>query len=216
MTPEALLWSAVISFSASFFGVLFALWYESLAHPRLLIGVDPRSEGMRAAGFEAIFLKLRATNRPRTIFGRRLPFLRRQSARLSHGSLTFSNPDAGQTATVAVRWDAQPEPLPFRGETPDGERFLIPRYDLIRQGRYIDIPPDESEAFAAAVRVRGEDQAYGWSGENYNHPRWHNEASELPPGEYYLDVRLVTDDFVFRDRFQITVGEEYDEFELTA
>jgi len=179
----------------TFFGVVVAIWYESLGAPRLLIEIDAPFENSNPLG-DFRFVRVRVRNQPRKV-----PLVTRQTAYAVHGRMSFVNSKGGQVGkTIQIRWDGMPEPLKY--EVENGRIITLPDPALFRVSQYINIPPDEQETFAVAVKFQGDEEAYGWSNESYKHKWKHTEVS-LPPGVYEVIISLQSGDKVWKKRFRL-------------
>lgn len=177
-------WSLLLAFV----GVLFALWYENIGRPSLKVTVTPTRTNIKSGDLNTRFLSLKVQNVPK-----RAPLVRRQTAIATYGKIVFM--DSGY-ATVArplhVRWDGKAECIKYLAV--NGQ--VVPMFDpsLVRQGRYIDIPPDEAATLAIAFRIAGEEEAFGWSNESYAHPHRKNPDFRLLPGDYIARVSIFSGD----------------------
>jgi hypothetical protein len=114
---------------------------------------------------------------------------------------------------MPIRWDGNPEPL--IPEVIEKDVIYLPDARLMRLSRFVDIPPDESEGLAIAVRIDGESDAFGWTGESYFHG-WYHPDYRLPKGEYIARVSLTTGDGVFKKDFRFTNPDALSSFDLLA
>ena len=199
-------WSVLLAFA----GVLFALWYENLGKPRLGIApLDTKTDIVATDGRPTRFLSLVVRNRPRRAW-----LVRRQTAFSCHGKIVFLNRDGGVVAgPVNIRWDGKPECVK---QEVVGNR-VVPLFDprLVRQGSYIDIPPDEQASLAIALRIAGASDAFGWSNESYGHRLWQLERLRLPPGHYTARVTVTSGDEVETRDFGLgNPKDDFDRFEL--
>ena len=113
---------------------------------------------------------------------------------------------------MPIKWDGTPEPIKF--EVVEGAIVTIADPQLIRISRFIDIPPDEKESLAIAVRIYDEKTAYGWTSESY-FKGWCHPDFELPIGKYIAKVRLTTGDSIFEDEFQFNNLYKFQNFDLS-
>lgn len=114
---------------------------------------------------------------------------------------------------MPIRWDGNPEPL--NPEVVNNKIKFLPDSRLMRLSRYIDIPPDESEGLAIAVRIDSDTDAYGWTGESYLH-NWRHPEYRLPVGEYVARINLTTGDSVFKQDLRFTNPEGFESFDLIS
>jgi hypothetical protein len=153
------------------------------------------------------FLHVRVTNSPK-----RVPFVPKQTATSSHGTITFYDNDGNQLGIpMPIKWDGTPEPLNL--EISNGKIVYLLDQRLLRGTRFIDIPPDESETLAIAVRILNKTNAYGWTGESYSHD-WCHPAYEIPNGEYTAKIKVFSGDSKAEEYFKFILGEEFEDFDL--
>ncbi|MFH1866435.1 MAG: hypothetical protein ABIK85_11195 [Candidatus Eisenbacteria bacterium] len=185
-----LIGGAIWSLLLAFFGVLFALWYENIGRPNLIVAVSPTRTNIKWGTLTTRFLSLEVRNAPR-----RAPLVRRQTATAAHGRVIFMDAAYREVSgPLHIRWDGKAECIKYLVVGDHVEQRFDP--SLVRQGRYIDIPPDEGATLAIAFRFDDETEAFGWSNESYAHPGWRNPDFRLPPGEYVARVTLVSGDSV--------------------
>lgn len=197
----------LLSILFAFVGVVLALWYENLGSPRLQLLPHVTTDGPRQRGRRARFLHLLVKNTPLKV-----PFVPRKTAFQCHGDIKFYNSKREQIGNpMPIRWDGNPEPIRF--EIVNGEVVGVIENSLLRLSRYIDIPPDEQESLAIAVRIHSETLAYGWTGKSYQYD-WRHPDYELPQGNYVASVKITTGDDVFRADFSFVNPEVYEEFDL--
>lgn len=193
----------------AFLGVVLAIWYENLGSPCLLLMLGNTTDNDIPNMGRVRFLRLQVKNNPK-----RVPLVTRQTAYSVHGTVTFiRKSDGSQIGQVMpIRWDGAPEPI--RYEISNGQLLPIPDPTLVRISRYINIPPDEQESFTIAVRIYGEEIAYGWTSESYFH-KWRHNDYKLPIGEYVVKIRLTTGDATFREEFSLTNFDKFETFDLS-
>jgi hypothetical protein len=197
----------VVNVLLAFVGVVVALWYENLGSPRLEISPGLTTDDVNPLSCRRTrFLHLNVRNNPRTA-----RFVPRQTSYATHGTITFVTSEHRAIGTMPIRWDGAPEPL--RTEIVDNQITYLPDHRLIRISRYIDIPPDESESLAIAVRIEGDTSAFGWTCESYFHG-WRHPDYELPPGRYVARVKIVSGDRVFQKEFPFVNPGELGGFDL--
>lgn len=126
-------------------------------------------------------------------------WLSREVAMRCTASASFYHLDDGQDVfgrSISLRWSSSPQPgVPkleaagVVGEEGDRDKkpihlFRIPGFSTEPQ---IDIYPGSREELAVAARFNDEDDAFGWSNENYvSKPPWRNPEVKLPGGRRYL------------------------------
>ena len=144
---------------------------------------------------------------------RKLPFVTRQTAYDCHVKVEILDTVGKALLTsFPVRWNNKPEPI--KQEIVDKEVVQIYDARLDREGRYIDIPPDEEESFALLLRVFGDFDAYAWNNENYGFEYWQHPERKLMSGEYVVRVTIKTGDFNGDWEFKFVNPENYDDFRL--
>jgi len=197
-----------ISLFLTFIGIVIALWYENLGSPKLEITPGKTTDDVKDNGWRTRFLHLNVTNKPK----KRIPLVTRQTASSCHGTISFLTLDKKQAGkAMPIRWDGNPEPI--IPEIIDNKIVYLPDPRLIRLSRYIEIPPDETESLAVAIRIHGDANTYGWTSESYFH-NWRHPEYELLPGEYIVRVCITSGDNIFRKDFQFTNPETFDAFDL--
>jgi hypothetical protein len=148
-------------------------------------------------------------NNPRKAF-----FVPRRTAQGVHGSITFFD-DRGQRVSekdMPIRWDGAPEPLKY--DVRNGQVEILPDPKLVRVSRFIDIYPDEKESLSPAVKIEGEDKAYGWTSESY-FEEWRHPDFELPEGDYVARVSLKCGDQLVEEDFRFSNPTEFTNFDLS-
>lgn len=193
-------------------GIILALWYDGLGQPRIYLELMPTNinTNNRYKGI-ARFPHVKVWNRPR-----RLPFLRRVSARRCHGNVRFLTLDGEEVHEKAmpIRWSGNPEPLKYEISPQDGSLKRVVETSLFRASRFIDIPPDSGEAIDIAVRVYSESSAYGWNHESYIHD-WQHPEFHLPTGAYIARVTIRSEGQMLAQRnFYMFNPESFDDFDL--
>ncbi|MCX8126790.1 MAG: hypothetical protein N3E40_06625 [Dehalococcoidia bacterium] len=193
----------------AFLGVVVAIWYENLGSPRLLLIPGNTTDDVKPNGWRVRFLHINVKNSPKKV-----PLVTRQTAYSVHGTVTFIRKSDGKQVgqTMPIRWDGAPEPIKF--EVANGQVLSIPDPRLVRISRYIDIPPDEQEGFAIAVRIYDEKTAFGWTSESY-FQNWRHNDYALPIGEYVAKVRLTTGDATFEGEFPFANFDAFEPFALS-
>jgi hypothetical protein len=191
-------------------GIVLALWYENLGAPKLKISGGSTTDSTKENVWRTRFLHLVVKNEPR----KRWWFVIRQTAFSCHGTITFLTSNNKQIGNpMPIRWDGNPEPL--IPEIVKKEIKFLPDFRLIRLSRFIDIPADESESLAIAVRINDDLNAYGWTGESYLH-NWRHPEYQLPTGEYIARISLTTGDSVFKQDFRFTNTEQFEFFDFVS
>jgi len=197
-----------LNFGFVFFSIILALWYENLGAPKLRIFIDPTTDSIKENGWRTRFLHLKVKNEPRKGF----LFVTEQTAFSCHGTITFLTADYKQLGNpMPIRWDGNPEPL--NPKIVNNEIKYLVDNRLMRLSRYIDIPPFEPESLAIAVRIEGDPNAYGWTGESYKY-NWRHPDYKLPAGEYVARISLTTGDRVFKQDFRFKNPEQFESFDL--
>jgi len=192
----------------AFLGVVLAIWYENLGSARLLFTPENTTDEVKPNGLRTRFLHVGIKNVPKKV-----PFVTRQTAFSVHGTISFITTDGKQVGkTMPIRWDGAPEPIKY--EVSDGKVFTIPDPRLVRISRFMDVPPDENESLAIAVRIHDEKNAYGWTSESYFN-KWRHDDFLLPPGKYIARVRLTTGDSIFESEFPFNNLGEFETFDLS-
>lgn len=191
----------------AFIGVVLALWYENLGAPRLIIEKHVTTDSQTMYG-KTKFLHLKVRNNPR-----KMPFVPRQTAYECHGTVTFLTKNMKEVCgPMPFKWDGTPEPV--KKELSEGDkRVYLFDNRLVRVCRYINIPPDEIESLAVAVRFIGEQDAFGWTPESYA-KYWRHENYQLPTGEYIARVKIKSSDTVAEEDFIFINPINFDNFDL--
>lgn len=169
----------------TFIGVVFALWYENLGKPRLIISKGYTTDNDSQPMGRRKFLHLNVSNQPR----KNIPFIPRNTAKACHGTITFlSTEHKIICGPMAFKWDGTPEPI--KHEIGEGNQ-LIPLIDnrLVRISQFIDIQPDETESLAIAIRIFNEDVAYGWNPNSYFY-KWRHPDYQLSNGEFIARIKI--------------------------
>ena len=189
-------------------GVIFALWYENLGAPRIIIIPDITTQDTKANGLTTRFLHLKVKNSPRSF-----PFVTKQTASACHGSIIFLTDKLEQIGnSIQLKWDGTPEPI--KPEILNGQVIYLFDNSLIRLTRYIDIPPGEEESLAIAFRISGDKVAYGWSYINYQYPNWRYTDSTLPFGEYIARITITSGDTIVKKDIPFINPEKFNGFDL--
>lgn len=199
----------IINVLLAIIGVLFALWYENLGTSHLEINPEETSDSTRPDlnNHRVRFLHLNVTNKPKKLW-----FIPRQTAYSCHGTITFLDNQSNQIGPpMPIKWDGTVEPI--KPEIVNTEiRYLVDN-NLLRYTRYIDIPPDETESLAFAVRLDNEDVAFGWTGESYQH-NWRHPVYKLLQGNYTARVKISSGDNQVQKDFMFKNTAKFDEFDL--
>ncbi len=183
----------IVNLVLAFVGVVGALWYENLGVPRLIIEKADTTDDIKPNKRRTRFLRLTVKNNPRKVC-----FVPRQTASAVHGSITFKNNNGKKiTGAMPIRWDGAPEPI--RYVVVNGQVQHLPDPRLIRVSKFIDIYPDEMESLALAIKIQGDNVAYGWTSASYFH-NWRHIDFELPEGDYIACVSVKCgDDTIVQD-----------------
>lgn len=137
---------------------------------------------------EVRHLYLTVKNTPRKCL-----FLRRRSAENCHGFMSVTTMD-GQPVfkDMPLRWAGNPEPYKIELQK-DGSLVGVPDISLLRDSRFMTIPPDGQECIDTVTRVKGEKPAYGWTDTSYIKGRRHPDY-EIPTGIYIIRINLKHED----------------------
>ena len=202
------IWDIILNLALAALGVIFALWYENLGAPRLIILPYITTQDKKGNGLTTRFLHLKVKNSPR-----KFPFVTKQTANACHGNIIFLTEKYGQTGkSIQFKWDGTPEPI--KQEILNNQVVYLPDRRLIRATRFIDIAPDEEESLAIAFRIQGDSDAYGWSFLNYQILDWRYPESILPLGNYIARITITSGDTVVKKDFPFTNPENFEEFDL--
>jgi len=200
--------SIVLTVVSTVLGVVFALWYENLGSPRMIILPDTTIEGIKNNGLTTRFLHLKVRNNPR-----KLPFVPKQTAYACHGNISFLTDKCEPTnINIQFKWAGTPEPI--RPEISNGKPVYLLDNNLIRSTRFIDIPPGEEERLAIAFRIKGDADAYGWSYLNYQSPDWRHPESTLSPGSYIARITITSGDTIVKKDIPFANPADFDKFDL--
>lgn len=157
-------------------GFALAILYEKLCAPRLLFIPEDTTDDVKDNGWRTRFLHIGVINSPI-----KAPFLSRKTAYSLHGTITFFTMNRKQVGNIMpIKWDGTPEPIKF--EVVGNKVVTIADPQLIRISRFIDIPPDEKESLAIAVRIYDDKFAHGWTSESYFRG-WRHPDYRLPIGK---------------------------------
>ena len=196
-----------VNVGLAFVGVVFALWYENRGAPRLIVSPGATTDDVKPNGWRTRYLHLTVTNSPR-----RAPLVSRQTAVNSHGTILFLDESGKRIGNVMpIRWDGAPEAI--KPEVVGGKIVYLPDARLLRVSRFIDIPPDETESLAVAVRIQGDNEAFGWTSESYFH-QWRHPDFRLPYGRYIAQVALTAGDAIVRTDVPFNNPPEFECFDL--
>jgi hypothetical protein len=188
--------------------IVIALWYENLGSPRLEILPDITNDELKPNNRRTRFIHLGVVNKPR-----RVPFVTRQTAYSCHGTITFLTPSLQSIGNpMPIKWDGTAEPL--NPEIVNNQIVNLLDQRLLRFSRYIDIPPDEKETLAVAVRIHGDTLAFGWTGESYAHD-WRHPDFKFPPGNYVARVTITTGDSKTQKDFAFENPDRFEAFDLS-
>ncbi|MEO0249407.1 MAG: hypothetical protein ABIN58_07665 [candidate division WOR-3 bacterium] len=111
---------------------------------------------------------------------------------------------------MRARWVETREPLIYRLQSGDKVGYqVVPFQDTV------DIPSGESSIRGIAVRLRGEDNCYGWNDESFVHD-WKHPLWKLEKGRYYARVRVRTGGREFVNSFLIVNDVGFEDFRIEA
>lgn len=199
--------SIIVTLAIGIGGIFFALWHQGRGAPKLKITPGETEDGRRADGVRLKYLHLMVTNVPE-----KHRWVPQKTAYSCHGNVTFSSTDNSfKSNPMPIRWDGNPEPL--KDIIINGEIKQILERSLLRLSRYVDIPPEEKEQITIALRIYGEDCAFGWTGESYQYG-YHHPDFTLLPGDYIATVYITTGDHKISQDFKFTNPIRYEEFDL--
>ena len=196
-----------VSLGVMFLGILLAFLYENRGAPYLSITAIETADYVAEGGHRVRFPHLKVTN-----VRRWAPLVTKRTAADAHGWMTFHNEQGQQVGgRVPIRWNGAPQPLSPHVE--NGKLKSIFDHRFLRAGRYIDIPPGETETLSPAVRLFNERSAWCWTGDSYKHD-WRHPKLELLPGRYTVHVHIKTGDRPFDQEFHLLNPEEFEGFRL--
>jgi hypothetical protein len=202
------IWDIILTIVITALGVTFALWYENLGSPRLIILPDATTEDKKMNELTTRFLHLKVKNDPKNF-----PAVPKQTAFACHGNITFLTDKFEEIGkSIQYKWDGTPEPI--NPEILNRRIVYLTDNRLIRTTRFIDIPPGEEESLAIAFRIKGDSEAYGWSYLNYQHSDWRHPGSILPSGNYVARITITSGDTVVKKDIPFTNPENFEEFDL--
>ena len=197
----------ILNIVLAFLGVIVALWYENLGSPRLIIQKGKTTDDIKQNNWRTRFLHLNVTNKPW-----KLPFVPRQSAVAVHGTITFLDSNRNPiTNAMPIRWDGAPEPIKY--EVANNQVLTLPDPRLVRISRFIDIFPDEHESLAIAIKILGDNDAFGWTSDSY-FQNWRHQDYQIGQGEYIAKINLKSGDSVFDTEFVFTNTSTFTDFDL--
>ena len=198
----------LLNLALAFGAIVVALWYENLGAPRVVIQPGKTTDDVKPNGRRTRFLHLDVLNSPR-----RVPLVTRQTAFAAHGSIQFHAANGEPiSGAMPIRWDGSPEPV--KHEILNASVVSLLDHRLLRISRFIEIFPDEKESLAVAVRILGDNEAYGWTGESYIHD-WRHPDFRLPLGTLRATVRIATGDTVTTKQISFNNPPKFEEFDLT-
>ncbi|MHB1160082.1 MAG: hypothetical protein ACYC3V_07110 [Chloroflexota bacterium] len=182
-------WLSLVALAISLFA-LFAKWQEK---PRLKIFLRDNShaDGSRN-GVQWRFVHLTVENpRVPAIVGW---FTYRQPARTTRLELGYSMIDGNREKFhFDGRWSGNPQPVQLRLINGKPQELFDPW--LVFQGRFKDIVSGGSlEDVAIAVKLKGQDDCYGFTNESYECPKpfWQLGEYRLPRGIITVTARAVS------------------------
>lgn len=192
-------------------GIVIALWYESKADPNLTITLAPT----RHAEFGDQRGTVRFTHAYATNAGpSRLPLIGRRTAISTYGTVeVFTLDDKPlHSRPMPIRWSGQPEPT--RLEVVNNHLTTLLEPSLFPASQNLDIPPSATRKMDVAMRKANDENAYGWSHENYQYPGWEHPEFAIPSGEYKVKITLHTGDKTFATMFRLSNPKNFTEFDL--
>jgi hypothetical protein len=159
-------------------------------------------------------LRVVVTNRPSYLRVIRYP------ARGVHATIRFLTPSGSPECEDEMRgrWSGLPEPFIYlggpHGEPPgDGRTPVVVSPGLFRQSEYIDLHTGGRELLDVAVRIDGEEPAYGWCNESFlnghRHPKF-----KLGKGPHRVRVHVQWDSGSTSREFTLQNGEGQETFFL--
>jgi len=213
MDGWAIVLSFLISLLATLIGLLAILWIESCRRPVLQLKVGAPG-GLLASDPlkrpECIWTHVNVRNRP---IPRWLGWVYDSEPALSCAawiSFFTVNGDRVFKDDMLGRWSETPEPRIVQIKTEAG---TVAR---ILDGRdHVDIPPGEYTTLDIAVRIRGEEDCFGWNNESYVY-NWRHPLWKLPKGRYVVAVRVKTGGKEVVERFLLANDGRFEDFRLEA
>lgn len=211
MSTCELIINSLISFFASFIGVLLVLWIERQRRPKLSMsigGPNYLKENDVLGRPECKWLRVFIKNRdvPRFI----LWFYQGEPALSCQAKITFFHLDKQKVfdREMEGRWAGSQEPKSESIDTINGLAYRL----VVFQHTY-DIPSGEGADLDIAIRLNGEEECYGWTDESYinnwKHPQW-----KLDRGRYIAKISIKTGGREFSDAFYIVNDIPYNDFRL--
>ncbi len=183
-------WLPYIALGVSLFA-LYAKWQEK---PRLRVFLADRwmSEGGNGnAKWRFVHV---AVSNPGAPWWLRW-FTYRQSARNTVLQLRYSVPGGtGSKFELAGRWSGNPEPYQEKMVNSQVQRLFDPW--LVHMGRFKDVVAEGSlEEVAIAVKIQGDDDAFGFTNESYNSDNYFRLPQyRLTKGSYVVTATAASGD----------------------
>ena len=209
-TCTSLAFQIVMQIAIMPFGILLALQYDSIGEPKLEISIAEAAD-MESRDFGHIrHLYLYVANRPD-----RAPLVRRRSATNCYGTLSVLALDGTVIfEEMPLRWSENAEPYKFEFDPSSGTPRGILDVSLLRPSRFSTIPRDSREKIDTGMRIKGDNEAYGWTDASYvSGPR--NDKFKIPQGDYIIRVQIKSDEKVFSPKeFLLTNPEDFEGFAL--
>jgi hypothetical protein len=198
-------------------GIVIALWYGDLGHPRLKFEVVPTHVNcyLQMGRDPVRFPHIRITNKA----WRRVFLVNAQTAYDCNGTIEFFNEKHQpiHSNKMPISWSGQPEPVKWELHPLTGVPIQLPEPGLMRNRRFMDIPPGYHEEIDVAVRITenraAEQDAYGWTLSSYEH-NWRDPSYKIPQGNFILRVEIVTGSQLFAKEFMLSNPEDFDKFDL--
>lgn len=160
------------------------------------------------------YLHIEVLNKPLPRF---LRWLARDVALQCRGTLTFHTLDGAQffKTPMLARFARSPEPIPLEIRFADGVGVLIDPLRMSLESRF-DLYPGEATPIDVAVKFDSEDDAYGWTNENYfSEPMWRNSDWRLPRGCYLVAVTVTASNARCKGLFRLLNNAGPSDFRLT-
>jgi hypothetical protein len=199
------------SLAATLLGLFVILWIERQRRPSLVFEVGAPGR---------LFPGDPMSRPPCTwlhIYVRNLPLPRwlawayvREAAPACAAWIAFFNLDGKMLfdQEMLARWTDTLQPKWH--VTPAGGGFAA---TLIEARNTVDIPAAEYSVLDVAVRMDGEEAAFGWNNESYVH-NWRHPSWALPKARLLVRARVRTGGLQFSDAFLLVNDGSYDQFEL--
>ena len=201
----------VINLVAGILGIAFVLWIERQRRPDLYMSIGKPASippDDRLGRQEATWPHILIHNKkiPRWIGW----VCDREPALNCRAWITFHHLDGHRVfdREMSVRWVETEEPFVQLIEGDKGKAAK-----LINVQNSVDIPPREATAINVAIRIKGEDECYGWNNESYLH-NWRHPKWRLEKGRYFVKVRAKTSGREYVDAFLLVSDVPYEDFRI--